>query len=175
MLTGTILLLVFIAVHAFNIEYQPVTGGLDPSWRYIINEAARHRSEFIFTSGPLGFINYPPPLGANLEIAGGVRLLVWQNYFPLRNVALFAGLFALGSSLPFDYFLGWLALFCLSLAVFAKRWRGFYLFVIGLAAMLGLMTHVTHLTLSFPLSFRRGGGGKIRESRIRAATAPNRH
>lgn len=151
-LTAKVLLLIGIAVHTFNVEYRPITGGLDPSWQYIINYAAQKRLEFIFTSGPLGFINYPLNIGSNLEIAILVRLLFWicfsgffsylvlQNYFPLENVAMFVCLLALGSSsLSFDYSICFVVLFLLAFTFFSKRWRLCYVLVIGLSALLGLM------------------------------------
>ena len=150
-LTGKALLLIFLTIHAFNVEYKPITGGLDPSWQYIINYAASKRIEFIFTSGPFGFVNYPLNIGSNLEIAILVRLLFWicfsglfsylvlKNYFSLLNISLFAFLFAFGSSLSFDYFICFIALFFLSLAFFSQRWYLFYSFVIGLSALLGLV------------------------------------
>ena len=72
-----IALLLYISVHAFSIEYFPVARGLDPSWQYIINDAAQRHLEFSFTSGPLGFVNYPVNLGANLEIATLIRVVCW--------------------------------------------------------------------------------------------------
>jgi hypothetical protein len=152
LMTAKILLLIVFAVHAFNVEYRPVTGGLDPSWQYIINYATHKRIEFIFTSGPFGFINYPLNIFSNLDIAILVRLLFWicffgffgylvvKNSFALRNIAVFVGLFALGSSsLSFDYIICFVILFLLSLAFFSKRWYVFYALVIGLSALLGLM------------------------------------
>jgi len=150
-LTGKVLLLIFIAVHAFNIEYRPVTGGLDPSWQYIINYSAHKRIEFIFTSGPFGFINYPLNIGSNLDIAIFIRFLFWicfsgffsylvlKNYFALGNVVVFVCLFAFGSALSFDYNICFVILFLLSLSFFSKRWYLFYALVIGLSALLGLM------------------------------------
>ncbi len=150
-LTGKVLLLVFITIHAFNIEYAPVTGGLDPSWQYIINYSAYERIEFIFTSGPFGFINYPLNIGSNLDIAILFRLLFWicfsaffsylvlKEYFSLFNVLIFAFLFAFGSSLSFDYIICFVVLFLLSLAFSSRRWYLLYALVIGLSALLGLV------------------------------------
>lgn len=149
---GKILLVLIFAIHAFNINYEPVTGGLDPSWQYIINYGFEQRIEFSFTSGPMGFINYPLNVGANLEISLVVRLLFWlvvsggfgymilKEIFPLRNLVLFIGLFALGSQVSFDYLVCFIILFLLSCAIFSPRpWIWAYGIVMGLSAFLALV------------------------------------
>jgi hypothetical protein len=147
-LTYTILLLGFLILHFFNIDYRPVTGGIDPAWQYIINDAAQKHLEFIFTAGPYGFLCYPLPVGSNLEIAIMFRLLVWlcfsaffsylvaTRYFSLENVSVFAFLLAVGSTLPFDYYLSFLILFLLFFAFSARKWYVSYTLAISLATLL---------------------------------------
>jgi hypothetical protein len=151
LLTGKILIFLFFCIHAFNVEYRPITGGLDPSWQYIINSGFDQRIEFSFTSGPLGFINYPLNIGANLDISVLIRVVWWivlcvwfgylllKNRFPLRNFLIFLGLFVLGSGVSFDYAVCFVILFLLSFALFSERWLWWYPLVIALSAFLGLM------------------------------------
>lgn len=148
---GKILLLLFICLHALNLDYQPVAGRLDPSWQYIINTAAAERTEFIFTSGPFGFINYPMPVDHNLEIAIIVRVLFWlglcgsifyvgiKNIIPLKNLLVFAGLFALSSSLSFDYLVCLISLGLLFGAFRVQHWQPYYVVVIVFSGLLGLI------------------------------------
>lgn len=132
---GKLLLVLLFALHLFSIEYTPATGGLDPSWRYIINSGFDQRLEFSFTSGPLGFINYPLHIGNNLQIAMLVRLCFWvmfsfgfgclvfKNRFPLQNLVVFTVLVSLGSDTSFDYLVCFAGLFLLSYGLsLARRW-----------------------------------------------------
>ncbi len=146
-----LLLLVFIAIHAFNMRYAPVIGGIDPSWQYNINYSFHKHVNVVFTSGPLGFLNYPLNIGSNLDIAVLIRLFVWvcfcglfsvlvlNNFFSLNNLSLFALLFSFGSFLSFDYFICFIIIFLISLAFFSERWYVFYVIAIALSAALCLM------------------------------------
>lgn len=146
-----IALVLFVSLHAINISYEPITGGLDPSWRYIINDAFSNHYPFIFTSGPLGFLNYPVDVGANLDIAVFIRVVVWLGFcvlfgyvvlrskLPLPNLGVFALVFAYGGFLSFEYFLCFLILFLLARSMISKRWRTLYGISAALSAVLCLI------------------------------------
>lgn len=147
-----VLLVLAFVIYAFNVDYSPATGGLDPSWQYIINYGFDQRLEFSFTSGPLGFINYPMNIGVNLEIAILIRLIFWlaisawfgftvfRNRFPLPNLLVFIGLVGLGNSVSFDYWVCFIGLLVLSCALyFPRRWLWMFGVVIVLSAFLALV------------------------------------
>jgi hypothetical protein len=68
---------VFVVLVAFPGDYEPVRTGLDPSYRYALNELAGSELVFgrdvAFTFGPLGYLLIPLDLGTNLPRA----IVVW--------------------------------------------------------------------------------------------------
>jgi len=132
-------------------EYFPLIGGLDPSWQYMINKAAIQRMPFFYPPGLLGFIKDPLPLGYNLEIAILVRLVVWIalcvgfNYLiikeniPLLNLLVFAGIFAFGSSISFDYLVSIGLVILLFQALSHRRWQLLCGIVAVLSGLLSLL------------------------------------
>ncbi len=147
-------LLFLIIIQAFHLKFIPITGGIDPSWQYIVNYSFFHHIKFVFTAGLFGFITTPMNIGSNLDIAVTFRFLVWvcfsglflylalKKSFSLLNLAIFGLTFSLsGSVLSFDYFLCFLLLIFLSLSFSANR-RSFvvlYSLITALAALLWLI------------------------------------
>ncbi len=145
------LLVVLIILHALNLEFIPITGGIDPSWQYIINYSFHHHLKFVFTYGIFGFITQPLSIGANLDIAVAVRLFFWlcfsalfiylviKQHFSFLNLLVFALLFSL-SGISFDYFLCFFILFLLSLCFFAHTHHApVYAAVTIISVLLGLI------------------------------------
>jgi hypothetical protein len=145
------LVILFFALHTFNVEFTSSGDGIDPSWQYLINDAADRRQTFAFTCGPYGFIDYPLAVGDNLGIATVVRLLfwlgftslfagwVWRAVFSWQNAGLLVGVLALVGPISYDYFLCFLGLFMLALALVVKPWRWLYGCVLALSTFLALM------------------------------------
>ena len=111
----------YVMLVACPIRYWPVSNHLvDDTWVFAINYAAAHGMapgrDFIFTTGPLGYLTFPQNLGGNLDqgllFQAGLWLLLavlfadvfFRGRFPVRNLALFSLLFGLSAPLYwFDY------------------------------------------------------------------------
>ena len=75
------LLLAYAASMTLPLVFNSTGTGLDPSWQFALNYFPGSDYKFgpdvIFTSGPLGFLNWPEGVGWNLAVASAVRILVW--------------------------------------------------------------------------------------------------
>jgi len=152
-----IILLLYLALIAFPYRVSPITPGLDPSWTFAINyffdKHIIFGKDVISPYGPLGFLAYPQNVGSNLDIATIFQLSLWimfsaliaclafKNYVSLLQFFLFVLLFSGGQALyylgyiGYDYFIDFLILFLLSLALHIKRWQIFYISVLLLSVL----------------------------------------
>ncbi len=79
---GFYTLLFYAALLTLPLTIYVVSTGLDASWANALNMLPHSHYKFgsdvLFTYGPLGFINCPQHLAANLPIAWLVRLFIWS-------------------------------------------------------------------------------------------------
>jgi hypothetical protein len=114
--------IVFVVLVTFPGDYEPVRTGLDPSYRYALNELAGSELVFgrdvAFTFGPLGYLLIPLDLDGNLQRAIVVWLAVHalfaaclvhaaRSAWSTAQVVLFASTYtaAMMLGLPYEYHL----------------------------------------------------------------------
>ncbi len=131
-------LLVYIIILAYPFHIYPLTTGVDSSWIFALNHLANSDLLFgkdvIFTSGPLGFLNWPQQIGGNASIALICHLSAWllfaallfygaiKRLFSLDQLFLFAIVMIPFERMTFDYFVGFLILLLLSFSLYLKNW-----------------------------------------------------
>jgi len=156
-----IILLLYLALIAFPYRFSPISPGLDPSWAFAINyffdKHIIFGKDVISPYGPLGFLAYPQNVGLNLDIATFFQVFLWiifsgmmtylalKNYFSALRLFLFVILFNGGQALyyfgyiGYDYFIDFLILLFLSLALFMKRWHIYYISALLLSVLVMFM------------------------------------
>lgn len=74
-------LLAYAASMTLPLTFNSAGTGLDPSWHFALTyfpwSDYKFGPDVIFTSGPLGFVNWPEGVGWHLVIAFAVRIFVW--------------------------------------------------------------------------------------------------
>jgi hypothetical protein len=118
--TALIVLIALVALLTFPGDFNPMAGGLDPSWMWGVNAFAaaglRWGRDLVFSYGPLGFIARPLDVGHNVlyatilrlcvhgVILGTVVLVFSRRRDPLPVLAFLAGfLVTVAWNLEFDY------------------------------------------------------------------------
>jgi hypothetical protein len=115
------ILYAYVVMIACPIRYWPLQNGIDETWRFALNYAARESSvasETVFTMGPLGYLMFPQDIGRNLVHGLLFQVVLWlvlaivfaeiffRGGFPVRNLALFSFFFALATPLFFFDYVG---------------------------------------------------------------------
>jgi hypothetical protein len=151
-------LLVYIIVLASPFHIAP---GLDPSWRFALNHVVNSDLFFgkdvISTCGPLGFLNWPQPIGSNLSIALICHLSAWflfaamlsfgavKRLFSLDQLFLFSFVMVPFGLITFDYFIGFLILLLLCFSLHLRNWLPCFLLAILLTPALFFMKFTSGL------------------------------
>jgi len=82
---ATFALIVFVALITIPGSYEPLTGGIDPSWIWGLNAfpdaGFRWGRDLIFSYGPLGYLAHPLDVGKNLQDAVLIQLGVHAAVF----------------------------------------------------------------------------------------------
>ncbi|MFZ0929540.1 MAG: hypothetical protein WAN11_13120 [Syntrophobacteraceae bacterium] len=154
-------LLVYIIVLAYPFYISPLSTGLDPSWVFALNHLVDSNLFFgkdvIFTCGPLGFLNWPQPIGSNPSIALICHLSVWflfaallffgviKRLFSLDQLFMFAIVMIPFGRLNFDYFIGFLILLLLCFSLYLRNWLPCFLLAILLTPALFFMKFTSGL------------------------------
>ncbi|MFZ0926997.1 MAG: hypothetical protein WAN11_00240 [Syntrophobacteraceae bacterium] len=154
-------LFAYIIVLAYPFYTLPLSTGIDASWVFALNHLVNSNLFFgkdvIFTCGPLGFLDWPQPIGSNLSIALTCHLGVWflfavmlffgviKRLFSLDQLLMFSFVMIPIGLLPLDYFIGFLILLLLCFSLHLRNWLPCFLLAVLLTPALFFMKFTSGL------------------------------